>query len=118
MKVDLSVGAGAIEVTALLLLIAAADRPHVGPDIARAVPLTLVAGLDTAVRRASSIGAADSLLVGSLPGIARRQPPVDLRPDPALRLTMAATLFAWEPAVVLARHFTQPMVFSAAIAIT
>jgi uncharacterized protein len=65
-----SVGAGAIGVTALMLLYPALPLPRiVAADIAYAVPLTLVAGLGHA-----SIGSVDwsllaLLLVGSLPGI-------------------------------------------------
>ena len=65
-----SVGAGALGVTALLILY---PKVHintiVGSDIAHAVPLTLVAGLGHA-----SIGTVDysllgTLLIGSIPGI-------------------------------------------------
>jgi uncharacterized protein len=65
-----SVGAGAIGVTALMLLYPALPLPRiVAADIAYAVPLTLVAGLGHA-----SIGSVDwpllvKLLAGSLPGI-------------------------------------------------
>ena len=65
-----SVGAGAIGVTALMLLYPALGLPRiVAADIAHAVPLTLVAGLGHA-----SIGSVDwpllaKLLAGSLPGI-------------------------------------------------
>jgi uncharacterized protein len=65
-----SVGAGAIGVTALLLLYPALPLPRiVAADIAHAVPLTLVAGFGHA-----SIGSVDwslltLLLAGSLPGI-------------------------------------------------
>jgi len=65
-----SVGAGAVGVTALMLLAPALPTSRiVGSDIAHAVPLTLVAGLGHA-----STGSVDwmllgSLLVGSLPGI-------------------------------------------------
>jgi len=65
-----SVGAGALGVTALLIIYP--KRPIntiIGSDIAHAVPLTLVAGLGHA-----SIGTVDYkllgiLLIGSLPGI-------------------------------------------------
>lgn len=66
-----SVGAGAVGVTALLLLYPLMKTSRViGTDIAHAVPLTLVAGLGHA-----SLGNVDwsllaSLLVGSLPGVA------------------------------------------------
>jgi uncharacterized membrane protein YfcA len=65
-----SVGAGAIGVTALMLLYPRLPLPRiVGADIAHAVPLTLVAGLGHA-----SIGSVNwpllgLLLIGSLPGI-------------------------------------------------
>ncbi|MDP2370476.1 sulfite exporter TauE/SafE family protein [Rhodoferax sp.] len=65
-----SVGAGAIGVTALLLLYPLLPLPRiVAADIAYAVPLTLVAGLGHA-----SLGSVDwsllaKLLAGSLPGI-------------------------------------------------
>jgi uncharacterized membrane protein YfcA len=65
-----SVGAGALGVTALLIIYP--NRPIntiIGSDIAHAVPLTLVAGLGHA-----SIGTVDynllgTLLIGSIPGI-------------------------------------------------
>jgi uncharacterized protein len=65
-----SVGAGALGVTALLIIYS--KRPLktiIGSDIAHAVPLTLVAGLGHA-----SIGTVDynllgTLLIGSIPGI-------------------------------------------------
>ena len=65
-----SVGAGAVGVTALLLLYPLmATTKVVGSDIAHAVPLTLVAGLGHA-----TLGNVDwtllvSLLIGSLPGV-------------------------------------------------
>ena len=65
-----SVGAGAIGVTALMLLYPLLPLPRiVAADIAYAVPLTLVAGLGHA-----SLGSVDwpllaKLLMGSLPGI-------------------------------------------------
>jgi uncharacterized membrane protein YfcA len=65
-----SVGAGAIGVTALMLLYPALPLNRiVAADVAYAVPLTLVAGLGHA-----SIGSVDwpllaKLLAGSLPGI-------------------------------------------------
>lgn len=65
-----SVGAGALGVTALILLYPKEKiTTIVGSDIAHAVPLTLVAGLGHA-----SLGTIDyqllgTLLIGSLPGI-------------------------------------------------
>jgi uncharacterized protein len=65
-----SVGAGALGVTALLLL-----YPHVhinrivGSDVAHAVPLTLVAGLGHASLGTVDYGLLGTLLIGSIPGI-------------------------------------------------
>lgn len=65
-----SVGAGALGVTALLLL-----YPHtpinriVGSDVAHAVPITLVAGLGHAVLGTVDYGLLGTLLIGSIPGI-------------------------------------------------
>ncbi|MEY4642182.1 MAG: hypothetical protein RLZZ227_2176 [Pseudomonadota bacterium] len=65
-----SVGAGALGVTALLLL-----YPHVhitrivGSDVAHAVPLTLVAGLGHATLGTVDYGLLGTLLIGSVPGI-------------------------------------------------
>jgi len=65
-----SVGAGALGVTALLLL-----YPHehinriVGSDVAHAVPLTLVAGLGHASLGTVDYGLLGMLLIGSIPGI-------------------------------------------------
>lgn len=65
-----SVGAGALGVTALLML-----YPHkkittiVGSDIAHAVPLTLVAGLGHATLGTINYSLLGTLLIGSIPGI-------------------------------------------------
>ena len=65
-----SVGAGALGVTALIVL-----YPHkkittiVGSDIAHAVPLTLVAGLGHASLGTVDYNLLGTLLVGSIPGI-------------------------------------------------
>ena len=65
-----SVGAGALGVTALMLLAPAlATSRIVGTDIAHAVPLTLVAGLGHATTGSVNWVLLGSLLVGSLPGI-------------------------------------------------
>ena len=90
-----SVGAGALGVTALLLLYPRLPTSSiVGTDIAHAVPLTLVAGIGH-----WWLGSVDwqilvSLLVGSLPGIvigsflAPRMPEGLLRPALAVILTL------------------------------
>ena len=65
-----SVGAGALGVTALLLLY---PKLHinriVGTDVAHAVPLTLVAGLGHASLGTVDYGLLGTLLIGSIPGI-------------------------------------------------
>ena len=88
-----SVGAGAIGVTALLLL-----YPHlpmvriVGSDIAHAVPLTLIAGIGHWVLGDIDGRVLSSLLVGSLPGIFLGSYAAGRVPDGVLRFTLATTL--------------------------
>jgi uncharacterized protein len=88
-----SVGAGAIGVTALVLLYPRLPTARiVGSDIAHAVPLTLVAGLGH-----WAVGSVDwhlvgSLLAGSLPGILLGSLVSTRVPDSVLRLTLAFTL--------------------------
>jgi len=89
-----SVGAGAIGVTALVLL-----YPHlpmariVGSDIAHAVPLTLVAGLGHWMLGSIDWSLFGSLLIGSLPGIVLGSVLSSRMPDPILRILLAGTLF-------------------------
>jgi uncharacterized protein len=65
-----SVGAGAIGVTALLILYPGMPVAKiVGSDIAHAVPLTLVAGIGHWLIGTVDFGLLASLLVGSIPGI-------------------------------------------------
>jgi uncharacterized protein len=65
-----SVGAGALGVTALILLYPREKiTTIVGTDIAHAVPLTLVAGLGHAVIGTINYGLLGTLLIGSIPGI-------------------------------------------------
>jgi uncharacterized protein len=88
-----SVGAGAIGVTALVLL-----YPHlpmrglIGSDVAHAVPLTLVAGIGHWVVGSTDWHLLGSLLIGSLPGIFFGGRISSRAPDTALRLILAATL--------------------------
>jgi uncharacterized membrane protein YfcA len=88
-----SVGAGAIGVTALILL-----YPHlpmariVGSDIAHAVPLTLIAGMGHWVLGLTDLGLLGSLLVGSIPGIIIGSYAAPRMPDAALRYILAGTL--------------------------
>jgi uncharacterized protein len=88
-----SVGAGAIGVTALILL--HPDMPAVrivGSDIAHAVPLTLVAGLGHWWMGAIDAPLLGSLLIGSLPGIVIGSHAAGRMPDSVLRPLLAATL--------------------------
>jgi uncharacterized membrane protein YfcA len=65
-----SVGAGAVGVTALLLLYPRLPMTRiVGSDIAHAVPLTLVAGIGHWATGAIDWHLLGVLLIGSLPGI-------------------------------------------------
>ncbi len=65
-----SIGAGALGVTALILLYPRLPIPTiVGSDIAHAVPLTLVAGLGHWMMGSVNGSMLVSLLVGSLPGV-------------------------------------------------
>jgi uncharacterized protein len=94
-----SVGAGALGVTALLLLYP--ELPVVkiaGSDIAHAVPLTLVAGMGHLVAGGVDTAVLVSLLCGSLPGIMLASLFAPRLPDRALRIVLAFTL-----AVVAAR---------------
>src|SRR5258708_15525801 len=88
-----SVGAGAVGVTALLLLypqlpmacIVCSDIPH-------ALPLTLVAGIGHSATGAIDWQLMGVLLVGSLPGIVIGSYCAHRVPETALRLVLAATL--------------------------
>jgi uncharacterized membrane protein YfcA len=88
-----SVGAGAIGVTALMLLYPLLPLPRiVAADIAYAVPLTLVAGLGHA-----SLGSVDwpllgLLLTGSLPGIWLGSQLVHKTPDRVIRSLLSLML--------------------------
>ena len=90
-----SVGAGAIGVTALLVLYPRLPTVRiVGSDIAHAVPLTLVAGLG----HWYFLGDVDwamlaSLLIGSIPGIWLGASLAPRLPESALRVLLAVVLF-------------------------
>src|ERR1700753_1137800 len=88
-----SVGAGALGVTALLLLYP--ELPIVkiaGSDIAHAVPLTLVAGLGHIASGGIDLKVVVALLCGSLPGIMLASLFAPRLPDQALRFVLALTL--------------------------
>jgi uncharacterized protein len=88
-----SVGAGAIGVTALVLLYPRIRIAQiVGSDIAHAVPLTLIAGLGYGVMGSVDLHTLVSLLTGSLPGIFVGSSISARVPDTALRYLLAAVL--------------------------
>jgi uncharacterized protein len=88
-----SVGAGAIGVTALVLLYPRLSTARiVGSDIAHAVPLTLIAGLGHGVMGSVDLHTLVSLLAGSLPGIFVGSSISARVPDAALRYVLAAVL--------------------------
>lgn len=88
-----SVGAGALGVTALILLYPRAPIVKIaGSDIAHAVPLTLLAGTGHLLGGSIHIGTLVSLLCGSLPGIMLASAFAPRLPDTALRIVLAVTL--------------------------
>jgi uncharacterized membrane protein YfcA len=88
-----SVGAGAIGVTALVLLYPRVSTARiVGSDIAHAVPLTLIAGLGHWAMGSIDLHVLVSLLVGSFPGIVIASSIAARVPDVALRYVLAAVL--------------------------
>ena len=97
-----SVGAGAIGVTALILLYPRLPTVRiVGSDIAHAVPLTLVAGIGHWIIGSIDFLLLGSLLMGSLPGIFLGSYMSSRVPDAALRMTLAATLIVAGSKLVL-----------------
>jgi uncharacterized protein len=88
-----SVGAGAIGVTALILLYPKLPTTRiVGSDIAHAVPLTLAAGIGHWFLGSINVDVLVSLLVGSVPGIVIGSYAALRIPEIALRLVLAGTL--------------------------
>jgi uncharacterized protein len=88
-----SVGAGAIGMTALVLLYPGTPIARlVGSDIAHAVPLTLVAGIGHWLLGSVNWQILVSLLLGSLPGIYLGSHFAARVPDRILRPVLAATL--------------------------
>jgi uncharacterized protein len=88
-----SVGAGAVGVTALLLLYPQLPMVRiVGSDIAHAVPLTLIAGIGHWAMGATDWQLMGVLLIGSLPGIVIGSYCAVRVPETALRLLLAAIL--------------------------
>ena len=90
-----SVGAGAIGVTALVLLYPKLPTVRiVGTEIAHAVPLTLVAGIGHWFLGSVDLQVFASLIVGSVPGILLGSYAAVRIPETALRLVLAAMLIA------------------------
>jgi uncharacterized membrane protein YfcA len=88
-----SVGAGAIGVTALILLYPQLPTARiVGSDIAHAVPLTLAAGIGHWFLGSINVDVLISLLLGSVPGILIGSYAAIRIPETALRLVLAGTL--------------------------
>ncbi len=88
-----SVGAGAVGVTALLLLYPRLPMASiVGCDIAHAVPLTLVAGLGHWAMGTVDWRLMGALLLGSLPGIVVGSYGAVRAPETVLRLVLATVL--------------------------
>jgi uncharacterized membrane protein YfcA len=88
-----SVGAGAIGVTALIILYPKMPIVRVvGTDIAHAVPLALIAGAGHWWAGSVDLAMLISLLIGSVPGIVIGSHFASRVPDAVLRPLMAATL--------------------------
>ncbi len=88
-----SVGAGALGVTALIMLYPRQPLVRIiGSDIAHAVPLTLLAGLGHWMLGSVDWSLLGSLLVGSLPGIFIGSYIAGRAPDAFLRYVLAVTL--------------------------
>ena len=88
-----SVGAGAIGVTALILLYPKLPTPRiVGSDIAHAVPLTLVAGVGHWFLGSIDWHIYAALILGSVPGILLGSYAAIRVPETALRIILAVTL--------------------------
>ena len=88
-----SVGAGALGVTALLLLYPRTPMAViVGSDIAHAVPLTLIAGVGHWFLGSVNLPLLVSLLCGSIPGIVLGSHAASKVPERVLRPLLAAVL--------------------------
>lgn len=88
-----SVGAGALGITALLLLYPRYRMARiVGSDIAHAVPLTLLAGIGHWLLGSVVWALLGSLLIGSVPGIIVGSYISARVPDVVLRIVLAVTL--------------------------
>jgi hypothetical protein len=103
-----SVGAGAIGVTALVLLYPRLEMPKlVGSDIAHAVPLTLIAGLGHWILGSIDWHIYGSLIVGSLPGIILGSYLATCIRETALRMVVAVTLIVIGGKLMMTPHLEQ-----------
>ena len=90
-----SVGAGALGVTALIILYPELPIVRIaGSDIAHAVPLTLVAGIGHLIGAPLNVHLLVSLLLGSLPGVMLASHFAPRLPDAFLRYVLAFVLIA------------------------
>jgi uncharacterized protein len=109
-----SVGAGAIGVIALIMLYPQLPMARiVGADIARAVPLTLIAGTGHWMMGSVDWHIMGSLLVGSLPGIFVGSYFAIRVPERALRLVLATTLFVVASRIVYDQSHAASSIFTA-----
>src|ERR1700739_4403881 len=100
-----SVGAGAIGVTALILLYPELPTKRiVGSDIAHAVPPPLAAGIGHWFLGSINVDVLVSLLVGSVPGIVIGSYAALRIPETALRLVLAGTLIIVATKLALDLH--------------
>jgi hypothetical protein len=109
-----SVGAGAIGVTALILLYPQLPMARVvGSDIAHAVPLTLAAGIGHWWLGSINLDLLVPLLLGSVPGIVLGSYTVAHVPEKTLRLLLAATLVLVATKLSLDAHSASSSVVTA-----
>jgi hypothetical protein len=88
-----SVGAGAIGVTALVILYPALPTSRiVGTDIAHAVPLTLVSGLGHLWLGSVNLAVLGALLLGSIPGVILGSLALARTNDRVVRVVLAIVL--------------------------
>jgi uncharacterized membrane protein YfcA len=88
-----SVGAGAIGVTALVILYPALPTSRiVGTDIAHAVPLTLVSGLGHLLLGSVNLTMLGALLLGSIPGVILGSLALARTNDRVIRIVLAVVL--------------------------
>jgi uncharacterized membrane protein YfcA len=98
-----SVGAGALGVTALILLYPEMPTSRiVGSDTAHAVPLALIAGFGHWLIGSVDFGTLGLLLTGSIPGIVAGSLLAPRIPDHGLRLALATVLIIVGARLVLA----------------